>query len=46
MHRSAELEWREEILARRNNPTPVIVIRRGRTKKISLIRRLLTIAGL
>jgi hypothetical protein len=46
MHRSAELQWREELLARRNNPTPVIVIRRSRTKKISLIRRLLTMAGL
>lgn len=46
--RHAELQWRDEIIARRNtNPTVSVAIRKGwKPKKVSLVRRLLTMAGL
>lgn len=46
--RHAELQWRDEIIARRNNPTVSVAIRKTWAKpaKISLVRRLLTMAGL
>ena len=45
--RHAELQWRDEIIARRSNPTVSVAIRKGwKPKKVSLVRRLLTMAGL
>ncbi len=45
--RRAELQWRDEIIARRSNTTTVsVAIRKGwKPKKVSLVRRLLTMAG-
>lgn len=45
--RHAELQWRDEIIARRSKPTVSVAIRKGwKPKKVSLVRRLLTMAGL